>query len=102
MWKQSINLILGTWLMISSVLVPLQTSVNLEITGFIVAMMGFLSFKSWQGITNGLLGTWLFVCGVSSALILPLNCIISGAVITLFSGWDLDLQMHNDTVPHKL
>jgi len=101
MWKQAINLLLGIWLIITSFSVSMQNPIHLLIVGLMVAITGFLSYKSWLGIVNGLLGAWLFVCGVSSALITSANFLLSGLIITLVSNWDLDLHTDNDAVPHR-
>jgi len=99
MWKQSINLVLGVWLMASSFSISLQNPTNLVIVGLTVWFAGFLSFKSWQGIASGLSGAWLFFCGITGTLITPLNFLISGLIITIVCFWDL--QIHNDVVAHR-
>ncbi len=94
-----IKLIMGLWLILSGLVSPLVSPINMIIIGFIAGVCCFRSYKLWQAFATGILGLWLFMCGLSftymyTHLVTPVNFIIVGTLIAL-------LGLHCILFPYK-
>ena len=67
---------------------PVQPDRNMIILGLVAAVFGFISFKTWQGISNGIIGLWFFLSAIWFHLVLPWNFIILGIVMAALALWD--------------
>ncbi|MBN2364617.1 MAG: hypothetical protein EH225_00570 [Calditrichaeota bacterium] len=89
MWQGRVKLIIGVWLIISGLVLSLQSPWNLLITGFIIAICCFKSYKLWEASVTGILGLWLFISGLSTllmgghALVSSWNFLITGLLIAI-------------------
>jgi len=87
MYQGWIKLIIGVWLIISGLISYLMSPVNMMITGFIVAVCCFESYRLWQAMAIGSLGLWLFMSGIShqlmhTHLVSPINFFCVGILLS--------------------
>jgi hypothetical protein len=99
MWQGWINLVLGVWLIISGLVSSLQTPANLIITGILVAVFGFWTYKDWLGDIIGVLGLWSLLSGIWFSLFSPANFLIVGVLIGGLGFWEAYLHSKPIT-PH--
>ena len=85
MWQGWASIILGFWLIISSVIPELQIPINLVVTGILSLISGILGFRYWMGRYNTFLGFWILICGLTNHLITPINFLIVGILMALLS-----------------
>ena len=88
MWQGWVNLLLGVWLLLSGLIPALQTPENLIISGLLVAVLGFWSYKNWLGDTSGVLGLWALFSGSWLNLFSPSNFLITGVLIGSCGFWE--------------
>lgn len=90
MWQAGINLLAGTWVLISGFVSAAVTPANYIIVGIVIAVCGFWKSKTqWQGIVNGILGLWLIFSGLVSPLVVPVNQWIIGLVVGILASWQI-------------
>lgn len=87
MWKGWITVITGAWLILSGLVIAIQTPLNLVICGIIITVMGFASLKSWHGFAAGIVGLWVIISGTLLSLWVPTNFILSGTVVLVLGGF---------------
>ena len=85
MWKGSLSLILGIWLMISAFFPTMHIPGNMTIVGLLIAIDGLFVLRKWEGSLLGLFGLWLFFCGILFGLVNTLNFLIMGVLVTIIS-----------------
>ena len=87
MWQNWTNIVLGIWLILSGISLPLVTEGNLVITGALIFIIGLLTLRYFNGMIMVVLGFWMVISGIIISLATPANFIINGALILLFSVW---------------
>ena len=87
MWQGWVNLILGLWLILSGLVLSLQSSVNMIVVGILAAIFGFWAYKLWQGVVNGILGIWIFLSGIAFNLVNQVNFIVVGIIMGILGVW---------------
>lgn len=99
MWKGFINFVLGLWLVLSGIIVSLQSSLNLTIVGILAAIFGFWASDNWKGWVLGILGVWIFLSGIVFGLVFSWDFIISGIVLGILGLWSALAQKHKMKPP---
>jgi len=94
MWQAWIYAIIGIWLIISGLLVSLNTSWNYNIIGILLFIHVLRKYKTRQCWLSGLLGFWLIICAILQTLMVPLNLIIVGIAVIGISFWEVYVVKH--------
>lgn len=99
-WQDSINLLLGLWLIISPWIAGFATSQvalwNAVILGVVIAAMSLAAltrFRDWEEWADMLVGAWLiaspWVLGFATMTIATYNVVLVGIATLVLAGWSL-------------
>ncbi len=109
MWHARILFLLGTWLIVSGLLSPLQHPANMLLTGFFTVIYCFSSSRLWQAPLTGIVGLGLFLSGLNDwmmlnggILVTQLNFMVSGGVLVIISLLSLILLTRTESAKRHL
>lgn len=99
-WQDSINVLLGLWLVISPWILQFQDSeralANAVIVGGVIVLMSLaavVSFRNWEEWIGMVIGAWLvvspWVLGLAALTMVTWNFVIVGALVLALAGWSL-------------
>lgn len=99
-WQDSVNVLLGLWLVISPWILQFQDSrlalANAVIIGGVIAVMSLaavVNFHNWEEWLDMVIGAWLvispWVLGLTALTMATWNFVIIGALVIALSGWSL-------------
>lgn len=99
-WQDSINVLLGLWLVLSPWILQFQGSnpavANAVLVGAVIAVMSLaavLRFRYWEEWIDMAIGAWLvispWVLGVAALTLATWNFVIIGALVFAMAGWSL-------------
>jgi hypothetical protein len=77
MWYGRIKLAIGTWLILSGFISPLQNPINMVVIGFITVICCFNSYRIWQTAATGTIGLRLFFNGMHDVVSLSPRIMVS-------------------------